>query len=103
MHGGHPALAARKIGGYVDAWHVEPDPGWTIMGYTRYRSRRDMAKLAIDPRFQSLHKFKIAGTAETFSFPTHPFLTLYIGPRIWVALTIALVAALTDLTILALA
>ena len=25
-HGGHPALAMRKVGGYVDAWKVPPDP-----------------------------------------------------------------------------
>lgn len=32
-HGGHPALATRKVGGYVDAWMVEPDPGWSIVGF----------------------------------------------------------------------
>ncbi|MEG3806997.1 hypothetical protein DBT53_004355, partial [Aerococcus mictus] len=101
MRGGHPALAARKIGGYVDAWHVEPDPGWTIMGYMRYRSRRDMAMLAIDASFQDIHKFKIAGTVETFSFPTRPIITLFIGPRIWVGMAIALVAALANLAVLA--
>ena len=30
--GGHPAVIGRKVGGYFDAWGVEPDPGWTIMG-----------------------------------------------------------------------
>ena len=97
LRGGHPAIVARKVGGYVDAWHVAPDPGWTIMGYMRYRSRRDMAKLAFDPRFRDIHKFKIAGTAETFSFPTQPMLTLFVGPRIWVPLALALMAAVANL------
>lgn len=43
-HGGHPALATRKVGGYVDSWMVGPDPGWSIVGFMRYRSRRDMLK-----------------------------------------------------------
>lgn len=100
LRGGHPALVARKIGGYFDAWRVAPDPGWTIMGYMRYRSRRDMAHLAIDPYFQTIHKFKIAGTAGTFSFPTRPMITLMVGPRIWLFLVLALAAALAHLAVL---
>ena len=97
--GGHPALAARKIGPYVDAWHVPPDPGWSIMGYMRYRSRRDLAILAADPCFGPLHVYQALGTAETFSFPTRPFLALYLTPRWWVAMLLMLVAALLQLTL----
>jgi hypothetical protein len=98
--GGHPAIVARKIGGYVDAWGVAPDPGWTIMGYMRYRSRRDLMELATDPRFRDIHPFKLAGIAETFSFPTQPWLRLFVGPRLWLALLLALVAALAQLAFL---
>lgn len=98
--GGHPAVVGRKIGGYVDAWGVEPDPGWTIMGSMRYRSRRDLARIIADPRFHEVHPFKIAGTAETFSFPTRPMLLLFVSPRVWVALVIALVAALAQVAAL---
>jgi hypothetical protein len=72
--GGHPAIVARKVGGYVDAWGVEPDPGWTIVGFMRYRSRRDLMKLATDPRFKDIHQFKLAAITETFSFPSQPWL-----------------------------
>jgi hypothetical protein len=99
--GGHPAIVARKVGGYVDAWHVEPDPGWTVLGYMRYRSRRDMMELVADKRFHEVHPFKIAGTAETFSFPTQPMLMMFVGPRLWVGLVIALAAALTQIALLA--
>lgn len=44
-HGGHPAMATRKVGGYVDSWLVGPDQGWSIVGFMRYRSRRDMLKM----------------------------------------------------------
>jgi hypothetical protein len=101
-HGGHPALAARKVGGYVDAWKVGPDPGWTIVGFMRYRSRRDMLKMVVDPTFNDAHKYKLLGVAETFSFPTQPFIRLYASPRVTVLLILALAAALTQLAIIAL-
>lgn len=98
--GGHPALVARKVGGYVDAWRVPPDPGWTIVGFMRYRSRRDMIELVVDPRFSSSHAFKFAATAETFSFPTQPILRLYPSPIVWIPLLFALIAALAHLAVL---
>jgi len=91
--GGHPALQARKVGGYVDAWNAAPDPGWTFVGLMRYRSRRDMAKLTVDPRFTAAHPFKAAAIPVTFSFPTARGPGLLLGPRVWVALVLALAAA----------
>jgi hypothetical protein len=98
--GGHPALAARKIGGYVDAWRVSPDPGWSIMGFMRYRSRRDLMILATDPYFGDIHAFKILGTAETFSFPSRPIIMTLAGPRVWVGLVLALAASLVQIGLL---
>jgi hypothetical protein len=98
-HGGHPALQAAKIGGYVDAWNVPPDPGWTIVGLMRYRSRRDMAELSTDPRFTAAHPFKIAAIPVTASFPTAPGFALLLGPRVWVALVLALAAALLQIAL----
>lgn len=98
--GGHPAIVTRKVGGYVDAWRVPPDPGWTIVGFMRYRSRRDMIELVVDPRFTASHAFKFAATAETFSFPTQPILRLYPSPILWAPLLLALIAALAHLAVL---
>lgn len=99
-NGGHPAIIRRKIGGYMDSWETEPDPGWTIIGLMRYRSRRDMMNLIVDPRFEAAHPDKLAGTLATFSFPTAPMGGLYLGPRIWLALVLALAAALVHLALL---
>lgn len=98
-NGGHPGVVGRKVGGYVDAWNTEPDPGWTVFGLMRYRSRRDMLKVATDPAFRAQHGAKLAGTAATFSFPTQRVMSLYIGPRVSVALVLALAAALAQLAI----
>ncbi len=96
-HGGHPLLAMRKVGGYVDSWNTPPDPGWHLVGAIRYRSRRDMMKLVIDPALRDVHPLKTAGTAMTFSFPTRIILGLTLRPRVWVALVLALLAALVHL------
>jgi hypothetical protein len=98
--GGHPALVARKVGPYVDAWgDVQADPGWSIMGTMRYRSRRDLLALAADPSFGPVHAFKALGTDTTLSFPTQRVISLFVGPRVWVALVLALAAALVALAI----
>jgi len=95
--GGHPAFVGRKIGGYIDAWNTSEDPGWSLFGVMRYRSRRDMMRLALDPRFIEAHPEKILGTPVTFSFPTQPILSLYLGPRASVFILLALAASLTQL------
>lgn len=97
---GHPLLQARKVGGYIDSWNVEPDPGWSFMGYMRYRSRRDLMEMVTMPSFGGAHAFKIAAMPRTFSFPTQPMISLYAGPRIWVGLVLALLAALIHLATL---
>ncbi len=98
--GGHPAFIARKIGGYMDAWGVEPDPGWTIAGFVRYRSRRDVALLVADPRFAGMHDFKIAATPQTLSFPSQTLMSAMAGPRVWIGLVLMLGAALAHILFL---
>lgn len=102
-NGGHPGMVGRKVGGYVDAWNSEADPGWTIFGLMRYRSRRDMMKLVMDPAFIEGHPDKLLGTLATFSFPTQRVVSFYLSPRITVALVLALLAALAHLALLSFA
>jgi hypothetical protein len=96
---GHPAFAAPAVGGNIEEWGVEADPGWTFSGVIRYRSRRDMIELATDPRFVPAHAFKVAAIASTFAFPAAPAM-IPLGPRLVVGLSLALLAALTHLSIL---
>ena len=67
---GHPSFYGRGAGGYVDAWNVAPDPGWSLAGVVRYRSRRDLMELATDPEFDPAHVYKVAAMAKTLTFPT---------------------------------
>jgi hypothetical protein len=98
--GGHPALAARRVGGMVDTWGLKEVPEWSMMGYIRYRSRRDLAHLVCNPRFGGAHAFKFAAMPQTFNFPTRPMIMTLAGPRIWVGLSFALVAAVAQIALL---
>jgi hypothetical protein len=99
--GGHPGMVGRKVGPYVDAWNVESDPGWTIFGLMRYRSRRDMIAMVRDPLFAKVHPYKALGIPVTFSFPTQRQISVFIGPRVSMALVLALSAALGHLALVA--
>jgi hypothetical protein len=58
----------------------------------RYRSRRDLAWLVMDPRFGGAHDYKFAAMPQTFSFPTRPQIMMLAGPSVVVALCLALLA-----------
>lgn len=96
--GGHPAFFGRAAGTYLELWNVASDPGWSFAAAIRYRSRRDMIELVNDPRFAGAHAFKRAAIEATFAFPTTPGFVA-VGPRIWVALVLALVAALAQIAL----
>ncbi len=100
LRGGHPGMVGAKVGPYIDAWNVAGDPGWTLFGLMRYRSRRDLVAMASDPFFREAHPYKLLGIPTTFSFPTQRRVSIYMGPRVWVALVLALIAALVQLAML---
>jgi hypothetical protein len=57
----------------------------------------------MDPAFTAGHPDKLLGTLATFSFPTQRVLSFYVGPRVTVALVLALIAALSHLMMLTIA
>jgi len=91
--GGHPALVGRAAAGYLEAWGVEKNPGWSFVGCVRYRSRRDLAEMATLPEFAHIHAFKHAAMSNTLAFPIAPA-RLFFSPRVVVALALSLLAAL---------
>ncbi|HTO09181.1 MAG TPA: hypothetical protein VMR86_19170 [Myxococcota bacterium] len=96
--GGHPALGGRAAAGYLEEWGVEKNPGWTMSGIIRYRSRRDLIELASAPQFAPIHVFKRAGIANTLAFPIAPA-RLFFSPRVVAALALALAASLLTLAV----
>lgn len=95
---GHPAFFGRAAGGYLEAWNTAADPGWSFGAAIRYRSRRDLIELVNDPRFAGDHAWKRAAIESTFAFPATPG-GVVVGPRVWVALLLGLLAALAQLAL----
>ena len=95
--GGLPLLTYRKISTYVDPLNVPPDPGWSLVGLMRYRSRRDMMVLSTNAAFLRAHQYKMVALTHAMAFPTQPVSSLVAGPRTAVGLGLVLAAALTHL------
>lgn len=98
LRAGHPVFAGPAVGRYLEHWGVSPDPGWTVAAVIRYRSRRDLLELVVDPAFEPAHAYKLAAIANTLAFPVAPA-RAFVGPRVWVGLVLALVAAVTHLAV----
>ena len=97
---GHPVIAGRAVGGYLDAWNTPPDPGWHGAGLIRYRSRRDIVELSLaSAKFPDLHKYKVAALKQTIAFPTQTQMGLYASPRVTVAMALALAATWLQLAL----
>ena len=89
---GHPVISARVVGGYMDEKNMTDNPGWDVVGLVRYRSRRDAILATFtDPDFDSIHRYKVAALQKTFALPTHTMESLYLSPRISVALGLIII------------
>jgi hypothetical protein len=80
----HPVLAGPVVGPALDLWGVEDASRWSLVGLVRYRSRRDMLAIALDPAFRDAHLHKQAAMEQTIAVPVEPFLNLG-SPRVLVA------------------
>ena len=83
---GHPVLQATLRAGYIEAWGVEPNPGWQLVGLIRYRSRRDMLELLTTDAFHAVHGYKKAAILKTLAIPMQIRSSLYASPPVWVAM-----------------
>ena len=93
---GHPVIVSQKVGGYIDSWATSADPGWDLVSLIRYRSRRDLAELVIDPSFEDIHVFKNAAIQQTASFPTQTAVSFFLSPKFFVPLLLVLLASLAQ-------
>jgi len=93
---GHPVLIATASSGNVENVACEHADDWTAAGMIRYRSRRDLMEILPATVGSDHHGLKLAALEKTLAFPASPWFMLG-GPRVVVALGVALIAALTQL------
>ncbi len=89
---GHPVMMARAAAGNLENVACDQMDDWTAAGMVRYRSRRDFMEMLPATVGSAHHGLKLASLEKTLAFPASPWFMLG-GPRIVVALIIALVAA----------
>ena len=70
LRGGHPVFQARTVGGFIDSWNADDNLSFSGTAMMRYRSRRDIAELVMDPMFADGHIYKLAAIERTISYPT---------------------------------
>lgn len=78
----HPVFSGGAVFGAMDlaGFGDHPHAGqWTQAALVRYRSRRDLMEIALNPEFGERHPFKIAALEKTIAFPVSPNLYLSDG------------------------
>lgn len=72
-HGGHPVFASSATGRFI---HPEGADDWDQVAMVRYRSRRDMLKMAVEIAGLGVDVHKWAALEKTQVFPVKPFVNL---------------------------
>jgi hypothetical protein len=97
--GGHPIAQARALSGKIEFLNVPAEEEWHSAFLVRYRSRRDFALMALETAGSEHHDFKMAGLDRTIAFPAAPWFAMG-GPKLMVALILALATALLHLLLM---
>ena len=98
----YPAITGTVVGGYIEAWATEANPGWSASGLVRYRSRRDLLAGVTEASFHDGHAYKRAAISVTFAVPIESNGGVLMSPRLWVALVLTTLAALGQVAYLTL-
>jgi len=86
----HPVLFGTAANTAMDLMNAEGMEHWTIGAGMRYRSRRDMMEITMNPEFAGRHEFKTAAMAKTIAFPIDPWFQAG-DPRLLLALILGLI------------
>lgn len=94
--GGHPVFQARTVGGNIDSWNADSNVGFMATSMMRYKSRRDLLELLIDPAFADSHSYKLAAIERTISYPTQTMFSTSLRPPVSVLLVLLLLASVAQ-------
>jgi len=95
---GHPVMMARAAAGNIENVACDHADDWTAAGVVRYRSRRDFMEMLPATVGSEHHGLKLDSLEKTFAFPASQWF-MFGGPRIVVALVVALFAAILQLAL----
>jgi len=84
----HPVIYGTAANTAMDLMNADGMEQWTTGAGMRYRSRRDLLEIAMNPAFAGSHEFKVAAMRKTIAFPIDPWSQLG-DPRLVLALLLA--------------
>ena len=91
----HPVLAGPVVFPAMDLVGIEGAESWDSFAIMRYRSRRDLMEIALNPIFDEKHHFKVAALDKTIAVPVEP--QIYLSdPRLLLFLILFLLVAVAD-------
>lgn len=94
--GGHPVFQAGTVGGNIDSWNADANAAFGLTAMMRYKSRRDIVELILDPAFADAHIYKLAAIDKTVSYPTRITMSVSLRPPVAVLLVLILLASLAQ-------
>jgi hypothetical protein len=86
----HPVLYGQAANTAMDLMNADGMEQWSTGAGMRYRSRRDLLEIAMNPAFAGSHEFKVAAMRKTIAFPIDPWFQLG-DPRLVLGLLLALI------------
>ncbi len=89
----HPVIFGTAASPAMDLMNAEGMAVWTTGAGMRYRSRRDILEISMNPAFAGSHEFKIAAMQKTIAFPIDPWMQAG-DPRLLLALILGLIGGL---------
>lgn len=90
-HGGHPVFLGQVLGRFI---HPELADDWDQVGMVRYRSRRDMLKMAVEIAGLGFDIHKWASLEKTQVFPVKPIVSLFFVRGIVAAILLIVMTAI---------
>ncbi|MDH3643542.1 MAG: hypothetical protein OES38_15670 [Gammaproteobacteria bacterium] len=90
----HPLFFGRAVGGALDLSGIEGAERWTQAALFRYRSRRDVLEIVLNPAFDERHDYKMAALLKTIAVPVEA--SLLIDLRLFVALLLFTIFSIVD-------
>ncbi len=87
----HPTVFGYAVAPALDLLGIEGADNWSAAAMFRYRSRRDMLEISMNPAFADKHIYKLAALNKTIAYPIETQLNL-AEPRVVVGLILLVVA-----------
>jgi hypothetical protein len=92
----HPVFLGDAVFEALDVVGIDGATQWSRAALMRYRSRRDVLDIAVNPAFSGRHEFKVAALEKTIAFPVET--QIYLSDaRLLLFITLLAIVAVADI------